>query len=234
LAAQRRFSLAMFLNDDLSSPLELDGRIWLRGALDDAALAPFDAACALTGPPDDRRKAGRAVAPSLAPGAPLPVLIARLSQGAHAVRAVSRRAPLDPGWSAPWRQGRVITVEARARVEGYSNWALRAGIWHCEPPVKVLVGMLATRVFLDDAEDDDGALQIAVGSHRHGIVTVAGAAEIARGCPQETCRARRGDVLVTRMLTLSRSLPAHVGRARRSVRVDFASHPLPGPLVWAM
>jgi hypothetical protein len=147
---------------------------------------------------------------------------------------VSRRAPLDPGWSAPWRQGRVIALRERALVEGYDNWALRAGVWHCQPPAQVLAQMLATRVFLDDAEDDDGALQIALGSHRGGAVSVSGAAELARTCPAETCRARRGDVLVTRMLTLSRSLASQSSRARRSVRVDFAAAPLPAPLQWAM
>ena len=128
----------------------------------------------------------------------------------------------------------MIAVRARARVEGFGNWAQRAGVWHCEPPVRILTDMLATRVFLDDAEDDDGALQIAIGSHRGGVVSVAAAADLARGCPHETCRARRGDVLVTRMLTLSRSLPSHGGRAHRSVRVDFASAALPAPLHWAM
>lgn len=224
----------MYLNDDLSSPLELDGRVWLRGALDDMSLAPFEAACDLTGRPENRRKAGQALAGALAHGARLPMLIDGLSRGAHAVRAVSRCAPLDQGWSAPWRQGRVITVRERARAEGFGNWALRAGVWHCQPPVQVLAGMLATRVFLDDSEDDDGALQIAIGSHRGGAVSVAGAADLARTCPQEVCRARRGDVLVTRMLTLSRSLPSQGGRARRSVRVDFASAPLPAPFEWAM
>jgi hypothetical protein len=224
----------MFLNDDLSSPLELDGRVWLRGALDDNDLAPFDAACGLVGRPEDRRKAGQALAGALVAHARLPALIGSLMHGAHAVRAVSRRAPLDPGWSAPWRQGRVIAVRERLLAEGYRNWAQRSGVWHCQPPVEVLAGMLATRVFLDDAEDDDGALQIGLGSHRAGAVTVAGAADLARTCPHETCHARRGDVLVSKMLTLSRSLPSQSSRARRSVRVDFAAAPLPGPLQWAM
>lgn len=92
--------------------------------------------------------------------------------------------------------------------------------------------MLFVRVHLDDAGDDAGAMQIALGSHVLGRVTSDQAEMVVQRFPLEITDAARGDVLVMHMLLLHRSQPALVSQSRRVVRVDFAQGSLPKPLVW--
>jgi hypothetical protein len=94
--------------------------------------------------------------------------------------------------------------------------------------------MLFVRLHLDDCDQENGAMEIALGSHRAGYVTAAGAAQIARQHVVETTNARRGDVLVMDMLMLHRSRPSKDPRPRRTLRVDFAGEVLPSELGWAM
>jgi hypothetical protein len=76
-------------------------------------------------------------------------------------------------------------------------------------------------------------MEIAVGSHVNGIVPAASAEQTARKHPIENCDAKRGDVLVLKMLTLHASKPSQAASNRRVFRIDFASSELPDPLNWA-
>ena len=63
-------------------------------------------------------------------------------------------------------------------------------------------------------------------------MAAADAVEIATRYPLEMCTAKRGDVLVLKMLTLHRSGVAKIAKSRREVRIDFAAFDLPKPLKW--
>lgn len=218
-----------------SSPrdaFEASGRIWLRNAVSESDLALFDSAVA---GPD---KAGQRLDPS-------PALEAALSADGSLLRAVRRLAPEavpvrivafskseSANWGVPWHQDRVIAVAERAEVAGYGNWTRKSGTWHCEPPLSILEDMLFVRVHLDDTDRSNGAMQIAVGSHAGGIVPAATAEQAANAYPVEMCDAKRGDVLILKMLTLHASKPAWVQTGRRVLRIDFASSDLPAPLSW--
>ena len=153
--------------------------------------------------------------------------------GMRPVRAVYFDKTEAVNWALPWHQDRVIAVRERAEVPGYRNWTRKAGVWHCEPPERVLSAMLFTRFHLDDAAGDEGAMEIALGSHRRGVVAAEEAEAIAASCPVEVTEARAGDVLILNMLILHRSRAAQKPRQRRVLRVDFAPFDLPRPLEWA-
>lgn len=210
------------------------GRIWLRGALSNNTLSELDSAADTQALPGKRLVGQTApLATALHSQGPLTQIIQTLQPNTRAVRVVAFNKTEKSNWGVPWHQDRVIAVRERHSVAGYSNWSRKAGVWHCEPPRDILENMLFVRVHLDDCDATNGPMQIAVGSHKAGVVASADAAQVAKNYPVETTSGRRGDILVLKMLTLHRSGPAQVPSNRRVLRIDFAAIDLPYPLVWA-
>lgn len=206
-----------------------DGRVWLRGFLD----------------ADTQEKLCETVAIGSGPG--LRLGLADISFAADALREASAVggaemrlvravgfAKTDVGnWSVPWHQDRVIQVTERREVPGYGNWSCKCGVWHCEPPVRVLRKMIFLRVFLDEVTTENGGMESAVGSHAAGRVADSEAVQMAGKFKVEVEEAEPGDVLVLHMLTLHRSSPSLSRLPRRVLRIDAAGFDLPAPLRWA-
>lgn len=159
-------------------------------------------------------------------------LVRKCLPSATLVRAVAFNKSADTNWSVPWHQDRVIALEDRRDVVGFGNWSRKEGVWHCEPPLEVLEGMVFARLHLDAATTQNGCMEIAPGSHRRGVIPAADANECASDLGAEPCLAQRGDLQVLKMLTLHRSRPALDPSPRRAVRLDFATMTLPEPLKW--
>jgi hypothetical protein len=204
--------------------------LWLRDALDTGALAALDRIADQSGRPGVRVNwTDPAIAPALAP---VTHALGRQLPQARLTRVVwfSKDAQTNSG--VPWHQDRVIAVAGRQDVPGYHNWSLKAGIWHCEPPLTLFSVMRFLRVHLDDCDETNGAMEIATGSQAEGLVPDTKAAEIAARYPAELCCARRGDIQVLPMLVLHRSSPAATDTPRRALRLDYALTDLPAPLSW--
>ncbi|NOR62700.1 MAG: phytanoyl-CoA dioxygenase [Rhodobacteraceae bacterium] len=212
------------MRGDHAQSFEETGRVWLRGALSESDLHPLDQACVL-GAKAGARMGQNGLAPTLSK------LTSLLS--AKPVRIVAFHKSKSANWGVPWHQDRVIAVKTRHEVEEFTNWSQKAGVWHCEPPLPLLERILFVRVHLDDTDAESGAMEIAQGSHNAGKVRAAEAAVVAERYSLEQCTAKRGDVLVLKMLTLHRSGTAQVATSRREVRIDFAGFDLPNPLEWA-
>jgi hypothetical protein len=204
------------------------GRVWLRGILDDDALSVLDEH-------STARRPGERHTPNEAFSRTLGAIGRRLHPilpGAKPVRVVSFNKTGAMNWAVPWHQDRVIALRDRREVAGFSNWSNKAGIWHAEPPLEMFENMLFLRIHLDDQRAENGAMEIALGSHRLGKI-VAAEAEKEAGClPGEFCTARRGDILVLHMLTLHRSRVSRHNAPRRVLRVDYTGCDLPGDLEW--
>jgi Phytanoyl-CoA dioxygenase (PhyH) len=71
-------------------------------------------------------------------------------------------------WAVPWHQDRTVVVKERHDVAGFGPWSVKDGVDHVEPPISVLEGMLTLRLFVDDCGDDNGPLEVTIGSHRFG------------------------------------------------------------------
>ena len=212
--------------------LETTGRLWLRGCLNERQMAPFDRGFGAKGRPGARLDAGATAPGMLGPATPLTRRISQILVGAQPVSVVAFDKTPDSNWGVPWHQDRVIAVAQRHDLPGFGNWSRKAGIWHCEPPANILDQMLFVRVHLDDTDSDNGAMEIALGSHRKGLVPADQAQDTAEALPTEVCLAKRGDVLILKMLVLHRSLPSKRPSSRRTIRVDYAAQPLPPPLSW--
>ncbi|MBV1867049.1 MAG: phytanoyl-CoA dioxygenase family protein [Marinosulfonomonas sp.] len=152
---------------------------------------------------------------------------------AKPVRIISFNKSETTNWGVPWHQDRVIAVKQQHDIHGFGNWTRKSGIWHCEPPQESLDRMLFVRLHLDDTDATNGAMRVAVGSHRTGIILSAESEAAANRFPLEICDAKRGDIMILKMLTLHSSKPSKVTTQRRVLRIDFASFDLPEPLKWA-
>lgn len=208
------------------------GRVWFRGAVPDDELRQLDAMLNTEAKPGVRIDPSEQKSKLLSDGA-VGQAIATLNPAARPVRLVGFNKTATSNWSVPWHQDRVIVVSDCVDVEGFGNWSKKAGVWHCEPPAEVLDAMIFVRVHLDAAGSDNGAMEIALGSHRLGVVAADAAADAARRCPTELCLGQRGDVLALNMLTLHRSSRSDGALPRRTLRIDYATQSLPTPLAWA-
>lgn len=146
----------------------------------------------------------------------------RLGVDATPVRIVAFNKSSSANWSVPWHQDRVIAVADQIEMPGYSNWVEKGPVWHCEPPIGVLHNMVFIRVHFDGCDETNGAIEIALGSHRKGFVDARQAKDVAEMHEIEVCRANPGDVLIVKALTLHRSSSSLLAVSRRALRVDYA------------
>lgn len=222
----------MLTDQQLGAELEDSGRIWFRDAVSKEDLALFDRAAAASAKAGQRLDASDSLDAALSEESSLLCAVRRLAPKAMPVRVVAFNKSESANWGVPWHQDRVIAVAEKADVAGYINWTKKSGKWHCEPPQAILEEMLFVRVHLDDSNQSNGAMEIAVGSHASGVIRSENAEEVAKTYPIETCTAKRGDVLILKMLTLHSSRPAAIQSGRRVLRIDFAPCGLPSPLSW--
>ena len=212
--------------------LERDGRVWLRGACPAGELAVLAQETPVWARPGTRIDIGDRLMSVLRDGS-VGRAISSLVQGMVPVRVIAFDKSPDSNWGVPWHQDRVIRVAARNDSAPVTNWSLKTGAWHCEPAEEILRRMLFVRVHIDECDEPNGAMELALGSHHEGIVPAVEADEVAGRCMTEFAEASPGDVLVMSMLLLHRSRPARTTRPRRAVRVDYAAGPPPAPLGWA-
>ncbi|MEM6661237.1 MAG: phytanoyl-CoA dioxygenase family protein [Pseudomonadota bacterium] len=206
--------------------LAREGRVWLRNAVTKDDLAKLN--LTFSGQRPGARIDHFSLPPSVAAS------IGSLWPRHAPVRVVAFEKTGAVNWSVPWHQDRVITVADRHDVSGFTNWSRKAGTWHCEPPLDVLAEMLFVRVHLDRNDADNGAMEIALGSHKTGLINSTSAADAAESYPVELCTAEPGDILVLSMLMLHRSRPSTSMQPRRALRIDFSDQVLPAPLRWKM
>lgn len=218
--------------NDARHAFEAEGRLWLRQGMDT----------------QDRARLISLMDGSNRPGARMPLnreainLLESLSfvqdiitiwPGMRPVRLVGFQKHEGQNWALPWHQDRVICVKDRADLAGYSNWSLKGEDWHCQPPEDVLRNMLFVRAHIDESTAENGAMEIARGSHARGLISADQADTVSGQFPTEITQAAPGDVLILPMLTLHRSGPSKTMAARRVLRLDFASCELAHPLEWS-
>jgi hypothetical protein len=148
------------------------------------------------------------------------------------VRVVFFDKTPETNWAVPWHQDRTIAVRERHDVAGFDNWNVKDGVAHVEPPIDLLKRMVTLRLHLDDAGDDNGALDIVPGSHMRGRISATDVLAVARREPVVRCAAKAGDVLAMRLVTLHKSERAANPSRRRVLHVDFSPDRLPLPLEW--
>ncbi|HUR36528.1 MAG TPA: phytanoyl-CoA dioxygenase family protein [Terriglobales bacterium] len=154
-----------------------------------------------------------------------------LGAGCFAVRGTFFDKVPGANWKVPMHQDRMVPVRERKEAHGFSLWSVKEGVQFVQPPAEVMQEMLAVRLHLDDADENNGPLRVIPGSHRHGFIPDS---EIDnwRETKSVTCICPRGSALLMRPLLLHASSPAKEPRHRRVIHLEFAVQQLPSGLHW--
>lgn len=208
--------------NNLAKEFAQNGRFWLRNFLPEDAVKQLAGLCQTDGRPGNRPDYHPDMAQYLGQNSPLADVLTLLGVDAHPVRLASFYKTQETNWSVSWHQDRIIAVKNRADCEDYSNWTAQKDYFHCVAPLSTLSHMLFIRVHFDENAAENGAMQLALGSHRHGVVSAENCATIASQCETEICAAQAGDVLIVHGLMLHRSLSSQSSQSRHVLRVDYA------------
>lgn len=214
--------------------LERLGRCWVRHGLDERDLSSLDHAIETNQKPGARLEWNDRLDRALGGSSRLTTLARDLLPGALPVRIVIFNKSKEVNWQVPWHQDRVIAVREKCDISDFDRWTKKSGVWHVEPPIALLQSMMFARVHLDEASEENGCLELALGTHDHGLVKADQAADLAQAGPTEACCARRGDLLFVKALVVHRSRASRQDVDRRTLRIDYAATRLPYPLEWAL
>lgn len=217
-----------------ASVLEEQGRVWMRGLLDESDLSLLDRACTLEAVPGERLDWSAELISAVGDNSRLTGAARTLLAGVSPVRILIFNKSSSVNWNVPWHQDRVIAVKERYELEGYGAWTRKSGVWHVEPPLEILQEMFFARVHLDDNDSANGCLEVGLGTHSFGRIAAKAAQETAEKAEVEASVARRGDVLFVKALALHRSSPSTRSGNRRTLRIDYSARALPAPLQWAL
>lgn len=161
------------------------------------------------------------------------ILDPMLGADCRAVRGLFFDKTDGANWPVLWHQDLSLAVKQRHDLPGWSNWSVKRGVQHVQPPPDVLARMVTVRLHLDDCPADNGPLRVLPGSHRLGLLSRDAIRE-AVNSPAETVIASAGDALLMRPLILHASSPAIRPRHRRVLQLEFAPDGLlPEGLNWA-
>ena len=141
------------------------------------------------------------------------------------VRSILFNKNGELNWSVRWHHDSVICVKEKIEVEGFGPWSLKYGVNHVRIPTEYLDSMITARLHLDDANADNGALQVIPGSHRHGFLSRD---EISRMTDKAVlCEAEPGDLLLMKPMILHHSEHAESSRLRRVLHLEYIYRRLP-------
>lgn len=215
--------------------LSRDGAQHVAAALNSNDLDHIEQALATTpdGRPGTRLTGISALSRLLSVNRPIGRIAAsHLSSSARPVRAILFNKTAGQNWSLGWHQDRTIAVRERVDTPGFSNWTVKSGIQHVEPPFELLERMLTLRVHLDSVGPDNAPLLVAPGSHKIGRIPESEISAIVQRLGTHSCLAGSGDIWLYATLILHASDVARRPRARRVLQVDFSADELPHPLAW--
>ena len=137
---------------------------------------------------------------------------------------------LDHNWLVSPHQDLNLPLRHPVSSGLWRAWSHKEGQYFAQPPQSVLEQCLALRLHLDPCANRDGALRIAPGSHKQGILT----AHTSHTFPGqfETCLAQPGDALLMRPLALHASSKRTTPGQRRVLHFVFGPAELPGGAQW--
>lgn len=137
-------------------------------------------------------------------------------------------------WFMPWHQDRSNGFADAWQINAFSSGrhgsadreARATGNWSgpSVPDRVVLSPMVSLRIYLDDCGEDDGPLEVALGSHRFGVLGREAAGKLVGRTKTGICLASRGDIVAMAPLVLRRSQRARSVRGpRRVLYLEYAA-----------
>jgi ectoine hydroxylase-related dioxygenase (phytanoyl-CoA dioxygenase family) len=136
-------------------------------------------------------------------------------------------------WKVPIHQDLSIAVKERIDTEGFHPWSTKEGIPHVIAPDSVLRSVIAVRLHLDAADEQNGALRVIPGSHIGGRMTLPEILDLRESRGESLCSVGSGGVMVMSPLLAHASSPARQPSRRTVLHFEFSTEDLPGKLQWA-
>jgi hypothetical protein len=138
-----------------------------------------------------------------------------------ASRAVAFQKDAGANWFVPAHQDRSIPIPSGATPAGFSRPTRKGDGWQAEAPIDVLEAMINARIFIDDAGEGDGPLEVIPGSHRQGRIAQDAIPDLVAKSAWKSLTGAAGDVVLLSPLLLHRSRRAEHPRGRRVLQVEF-------------
>lgn len=146
-----------------------------------------------------------------------------LGEDATPVRGIFFDKSPTANWPVAWHQDLTLAVAKRRDFADWTNWSVKAGMHHVNPPVSILENMVTLRVMLDDCGGDNGPLRVLPGSHRLGRLSREQILSCCASIEEHECLVSAGDVLMMRPLLLHASSSARNPRHRRVIHIEYAA-----------
>jgi hypothetical protein len=163
----------------------------------------------------------------------LSLACAVIGPDARPVRGIFFDKTPGANWPVAWHQDLTLAVAERHDIPGWTNWSVKAGVHHVQPPAGILERMVTLRIQLDDSEADNGPLRVLPGTHRLGRIKTDRLPALRREIAEATCLAPAGSALAFKPLLLHASSAAKLPRHRRVIHLEYAPEDLlPPPLRW--
>ena len=135
-------------------------------------------------------------------------------------------------WLVALHQDLSIPVSSRVDSPECSGWSEKEGQLYVQPPVSVLVRLVAVRLHIDDCPAESGALRVVPQSHMEGRVDPSQAEVLRQRHGETLVPVAQGGVLVMRPLLLHASSKAASPAPRRVLHFVFGPPSLPLGLEW--
>lgn len=129
----------------------------------------------------------------------------------------------ESNWKVGWHQDVTLACEARFEREGWTNWTVKEGVPHVQPPVAVLEQMLTLRLHLDPCGADNGPLRVLFGSHRFGRLSAEEIQRLVGSQAAVDCLCEAGEILAMRPLLVHSSGSALRPGRRRVIHLEFCT-----------
>ena len=146
--------------------------------------------------------------------------LADVFPGFHALRVVAFRKDEAANWFVPAHQDRSIPIPTQNPPEGFTRPTHKQDGWQAEAPLGVLQSMRNFRIFVDDATEADGPLEVIAGSHLLGRIEQAAIPGIVAQTEWWPLTGKAGDMVVLSPMLLHRSIKAKQPRGRRVLQIE--------------
>ncbi len=140
------------------------------------------------------------------------------------------KPPLS-NWFVAYHQDLTISVDQKVDLDGFGPWTVKQNQFAVQPPLSILQNNFTIRIHLDHTDRYNGALKVVLGSPQKGIYrpeTIDWNVE-----KEAICEVPAGGIMLMSPLLLHASERSTVPQRRKVIHLEFASLPLPEPLLWS-
>lgn len=166
---------------------------------------------------------------------PLAQALTEIDPTLRPVRILLFAKQATANWFVPWHQDAAVAIDGDAAAHGFINPTIKDEVQHWEAPAALLAHMVAVRLHIDDAGQENGPLEVVPGSHKEGFLSSGAITAATLRRPVRSCTASRGDIHLLRPLLVHRSRKALSPNRRRTVQIELApADSLPAGLTWRL